>query len=307
MAVRQPWLPMPSGREWAETRATLHLWTQVVGKVRLALAPPVNHWWHVTLVVTARGLTTLPMPCNGAMMDITFDFIDHQLVIDVSDGRRRTLALRPQTVADFYRQLMDELRDLGADVRVWPVPVEIPGWTTRFDEDRTHRSYDAASAQRWWQVLVQVDEVLKEFRGRFLGKCSPVHFFWGGFDHAVTRFSGRRAPDRPGADRIQREGYSHEVLSAGFWPGGGAVPEAAFYAYAAPEPDGFKTARVGPAAAFYSADLGEFILKYEDVRTAASPRDALIEFLETTYVAGATLAGWDRRELERSEGAPSDG
>ena len=307
MDVRQTWLPMPSSRQWAETRATLHLWTQVIGKVRLALAPPVNHWWHVTLAVTARGLTTLPMPCHGVMLDMTFDFIDHQLVIDVSDGRRRTLALRPQTVADFYRQVMGELRDLGAGVRVWPVPVEIPGWTTRFDEDLTHRSYDAASARRWWQVLVQVDEVLKEFRGRFLGKCSPVHFFWGGFDHAVTRFSGRRAPARPGADRIQREGYSHEVLSAGFWPGGGAVPEAAFYAYAAPEPDGFKTARVGPAAAFYSADFGEFILKYEDVRTAASPRDALIEFLETTYVAGATLAGWDRRELERAEGAATDG
>jgi hypothetical protein len=305
--IRQKWLPMPSAPEWNDTRATLHLWTQVVGKIRLALAPPVNHWWHVTLAVTARGLTTLPMPCNGFMMEIAFDFVDHQLIIDLSDGRRRTLPLGPLSVADFYRQLMDELGALGAAVHVWPVPVEIPGWTTRFDRDRTHRSYDAAAVHRWWQVLVQVDEVLKEFRGRFLGKCSPVHFFWGGFDHAVTRFSGRRAPERPGADAIQREGYSHEVISAGFWPGGGAVPDAAFYAYAAPEPDGFKGARVGPAAAFYSADLGEFILKYEDVRTAPSPRDALMEFLETTYVAGATLAGWNRRELERTEGANTRG
>jgi len=308
MNVRQKWPPMPSDSEWADTRATLHLWTQVVGKVRLALAPPVNHWWHVTLAVTARGLTTLPMPCNDFMMEIAFDFIDHQLVIDLSDGRRRTLPLRPQSVADFYRQFMDELGALGADVHVWPVPVEIPGWTTRFDQDLTHRSYDAAAVHSWWLVLSQVDEVLKEFRGGFLGKCSPVHFFWGGFDHAVTRFSGRRAPERPGADLVTREGYSHEVISAGFWPGSGTMAEASFYAYAAPEPPGFKTARVGPPAAFYSPDFGGlFILKYEDVRTAASPRDALMEFLETTYAAGATLAGWDRQALERAEGAAKHG
>jgi hypothetical protein len=299
---------MPSAPEWADTRATLHLWTQVVGKVRLALAPPVNHWWHVTLAVTARGLTTLPMPCNDFMMEIAFDFIDHQLIIDLSDGRRRTLALRPQSVADFYREFMDELDALGADVHVWPVPVEIPGWTTRFDQDLTNRSYDAAAVHSWWLVLSHVDEVLKEFRCGFLGKCSPVHFFWGGFDHAVTRFSGRRAPERPGADLITREGYSHEVISAGFWPGGGTAAEASFYAYAAPEPPGFKTARIGPAAAFYSTDFGGlFLLSKLRRRTAASPRDALMEFLETTYAAGATLAGWDRQALERAEGAAKHG
>ena len=294
------WPTLPAVADWADTYETLHLWTQIVGKIRLGLAPPVNHWWHVTLVATARGLTTLPMPYDNGTIEFLFDFVEHRLLIDTSAGAQRALSLRPQTVAAFYQEVMAAVRDLNVNVHVWPVPVEMPGMTTRFDGDLVHKSYDREAVERWWQALVQIDEVFKEFRGRFLGKCSPVHFFWGGFDHAVTRFSGRRAPERPGADRMQQEGYSHEVISAGFWPGGGPVAEPAFYAYAAPEPSGFKTARVGPAQAFYSSDLGEFLLKYEDVRVADSPRDALLEFLQTTYEAGATLAGWDRRELERA-------
>jgi hypothetical protein len=293
------WPALPPLETWAETQATLHLWTQIVGKIRLALTPPINHWWHVTLFTTARGLTTSPIPCNQGVVEIAFDFIDHRLVIDVGDGRQRTLALEPKSVAEFYREVMEALRSLDIDVHIWPVPVEIPGWTLRFSEDEIHRAYDKAAVERWWRALAWIDEVLKEFRGRFLGKSSPVHFFWGGFDHAVTRFSGRRAPERPGADRMQQEGYSHEVASAGFWPGGGPVPEAAFYAYAVPEPVGFKTATVGPSAAFYQPDLGEFILRYEDVRTATSPRDALMEFLQSTYEAAAMLGGWDRPALER--------
>jgi len=294
------WPPLPLAA-WADTCATLHMWTQMVGKIRLALAPPVNHWWHVTLAVTARGLTTLPMPCDDRMMEIAFDFIDHRLIIDLSDGHRRALPLKPQSVADFYRDLMQALRDLEAAVRIWPMPVEVPS-PIRFDQDVQHHSYDAAWVERWWRALVQIDAVMKEFRGRFLGKSSPVHFFWGSFDLAVTRFNGRRAPERPGADLMTREAYSHEEMSAGFWPGSGALQEASFYAYAAPEPDGYKMAQVGPRAAFYSADFNEFILKYEDVRTAASPRDVLMEFLQTTYEAGARLANWNRRELE----APAD-
>jgi hypothetical protein len=284
--------------DWSDTRDTLHMWVQVVGKIRLALAPPVNHWWHVTLFTTARGLTTSPVPCRGGTLEIAFDFVDHRLRFETSAGRTRTIVLEPKTVAEFYREVVDALRELQIPVRLWPMPVEVPA-PIRFDEDVTHHSYDRESVERWWQTLLRVDAVLKAFRGRFVGKCSPVHFFWGSFDLAVTRFSGRRAPARPDADAVTREAYSHEVLSAGFWPGSGAVPEAAFYAYAAPEPDGYKTARVAPAAAFYSADFNEFILKYEDVRTAASPADALLEFLQSTYETGARLAGWDRRELER--------
>jgi hypothetical protein len=284
--------------DWSDTRDTLHMWVQVVGKIRLALAPPVNHWWHVTLFTTARGLTTSPVPCRGGTLEIAFDFVDHRLRFETSAGRTRTIVLEPKTVAEFYREVVDALRELQIPVRLWPMPVEVPA-PIRFDEDVTHHSYDRESVERWWQTLLRVDAVLKAFRGRFVGKCSPVHFFWGSFDLAVTRFSGRRAPAWPDADAVTREAYSHEVLSAGFWPGSGAVPEAAFYAYAAPEPDGYKTARVAPAAAFYSADFNEFILKYEDVRTAASPADALLEFLQSTYETGARLAGWDRRELER--------
>ena len=291
------WPPLPLA-EWADTCATLHMWTQVVGKIRLALAPPVNHWWHVTLLVTARGLTTSPMPYGQRTLEIAFDFIDHHLLLDTSDGRRRTVVLEPKPVAGFYREVMRALGELEMPVRIWPMPVEVPS-PVRLDQDVQHHSYDRVWVERWWQALVQIDAVLKEFRGRFLGKGSPVHFFWGSFDLAVTRFSGRRAPDRPGADGTTREAYSHEVTSAGFWPGSGLMQEAAFYAYAVPEPPGYKAAHVGPRAAFYSADLNEFILKYDDVRTAPSPRDALMEFLQSTYEAGATLASWNRQELER--------
>ena len=292
-----PWPALPSA-EWADTYATLHMWTQVVGKIRLALAPPVNHWWHVTLLVTARGLTTSPMPYGLCTLEIAFDFIDHRLLFETSDGRRQSIALEPKSVADFYSEVMQTLRDLKMPVRIWPMPSEVPS-PIRFNLDVQHHSYDRVWVERWWHALIQIDAILKEFRGRFLGKCSPVHFFWGGFDLAVTRFNGRRAPERPGADAMTREAYSHEVMSAGFWPGSGAVQEAAFYAYAAPEPAGYKTARVGPRAAFYNTDFNEFILKYEDVRTAPSPHDALMEFLQSTYEAGVTLANWNRGELER--------
>jgi hypothetical protein len=291
------WPELPLAK-WVDTYATLHMWTQVIGKIRLALAPPLNHWWHVTLLTTARGLTTSPMPYGPRTLEIMFDFIDHRLLLETSDGRRRSLALEPKTVADFYREVMQSLNDLGMPVKIWPMPVEVPT-PIRFEQDDQHRSYDAVWVERWWRALLQTDAVLKKFRGRFLGKGSPVHFFWGSFDLAVTRFSGRRAPERPEADRITREAYSHEVTSAGFWPGSGAVADAAFYAYAAPEPPGFKTARITPDAAFYSPDFNIFILKYDDVRAAASPEDMLMEFLESTYGAGATLANWNRGELER--------
>ncbi len=299
MAADDSYWPSLSSKAWPDTYATLHMWTQIVGKVRLALGPRINHWWGVALYPTARGLTTSPIPYGDGAFEITFDFLDHRLTIDTSDGRRQTIALGPRTVADFFDVFMRALDNLRIRAHVWPMPVEVPG-AIRFDQDRVHGAYDADAAREWWRALLLVDAVLQEFRARFIGKCSPVHFWWGAFDLAVTRFSGRRAPERPGADAITREGYSHEVISAGFWPGSGAITEPAFYAYAAPEPSGFKTARVGPAAAFYSADLGEFILKYDDVRRAASPRDALLEFLQRTYDAGATLGNWDRADLERT-------
>jgi hypothetical protein len=274
------------------------MWTQVVGKIRLTLAPPVNHWWHVTFLVTARGLTTSPMPYGQQTLEIVFDFIDHRLLFETSDGRRRTIALEPKSVADFYREVMQMLGELEMPVRIWPMPVEVPA-PIRFERDVQHHSYDRAAVERWWQATVHIDAVFKEFRGRFLGKCSPVHFFWGSFDMAVTRFNGRRAPERPGADAMTREAYSHEVMSAGFWPGSGAIQDAAFYAYAAPEPPGYKTARVVPGSVFYSPDFNIFILKYDDVRKASSPHDVLMEFLQSTYEAGATLASWNRAELER--------
>ena len=297
-AVRWPALPLEA---WADTCATLHMWTQIVGKIRLALAPPVNHWWHVTFAVTPRGLTTRAMPYGGGSFEIRFDFIDHQLRIETSDGASRTLALAPQSVAEFYTRVVALLRELGITVRIWPMPVEVPS-PVRFDRDHGHKSYDAGWVTQWWRVLLQADDVLREFRSEFIGKCSPVHFFWGSFDLAVTRFSGRPAPEREGADRMTREAYSHEVISVGFWPGSVGVSDAAFYAYAAPEPPGFKTAKAAPAAAFYSRDLGEFLLKYEDMRTAPSPRAALLDFARSTYDAGASLGQWDRPALERHEG-----
>src|SRR5262245_17172579 len=292
---RWPALPLA---DWEPTRATLHMWTQVVGKVRLALSPHVNHWWQVPLYVSARGLTTSPIPYQGEIFEIAFDFIDHVLLIQRDDGGTRTLRLAPRSVAEFYAEVMAALASLDIAVKIWAMPVEIAN-PIRFDQDREHASYDPEYARRFWRVLVSADAVLKEFRGRFIGKASPVHFFWGSFDLAVTRFSGRRAPDIPGADPITREGYSHEVSSVGWWPGGDQVPGAAFYCYAAPEPPGYAKATVRPAAAAYNADLSQFLLMYDDVRHAAAPRDALLEFCQSTYEAAATLGRWNRAELER--------
>jgi hypothetical protein len=295
---QSPSWPQFSSPAWPGTYATLHMWTQIVGKIRLALAPPVNHWWGAALQLCARGLTTAPMPYDGGWFEMTFDFCAHELQIRTGDGRQAVVALEPRTVADFYAATMSALAGLGIAVKIWPMPVEVPS-PVRFTADTLHKSYDAAAAGIWWGAVAHSAGVMNEFRARFVGKSSPVHFWWGSFDLAVTRFSGRRAPGRPNADAVTKEAYSHEVVSAGFWPGGGAMAEPAFYAYAAPEPAGFKTARVGPATAFYSTDLGEYLLKYEDVRTAPSPGGALLEFLQSTYEAGATLGGWNRAELER--------
>jgi Family of unknown function (DUF5996) len=292
------WPPLPLA-EWADTYVTLHMWTQVVGKIRLALTPLTNHWWNVTLYPTARGLTTSPMPYRDRSVEIAFDFIDHTLTIEMSDGRRETIALQPQSVASFYRKVMATLGGLGVEVRIWPMPVEVAS-PIRLDQDEQHASYDRESANRWWRATLSAATVMNEFRSRFLGKSSPVHFFWGSFDLAVTRFSGRRAPAREGADRMTREAYSHEVSSAGFWPGMPSKIDAAFYAYAAPEPAGFKAARIAPPAAFYNSEFGEFFLNYDDVRQSRSPRETLIDFLQSTYEAAATLGAWNRSELERA-------
>ncbi len=303
MTSNNPWPALPFS-DWRETCETLHRWTQVVGKVRLALAPLANHWWQVPLYVTARGLTTSPMPAGpGRTLQLDFDFLDHALVAATSDGDRRDLPLRPQSVAAFYREVMVLLHEMGVRVTIWPVPVEVED-TTPFEEDEGHAAYDAEAAQRFWRALVQADRVFKQFSGRFLGKVSPTHFFWGAFDLAVTRFSGREAPPHPGGipgvgDWVMREAYSHEVSSCGFWPGGGGVDEAMFYAYAYPEPDGFRDHPVRPDAAHYHDDLGEFVLPYAAVRTAADPDRALLDFLQTTYEAAADRAGWDRKALER--------
>lgn len=292
------WPALPLA-EWRDTYATLHMWTQIVGKVRLVCSPRVNHFWEVPLYVTPRGLTTSAVPYGTRHFDLTFDFIAHKLLVTTSDGDVRRIALEPKSVADFYAELMSLLRELGLEVKIRALPDEVAD-PVPFAEDRVHASYDAASAERFWRALVQADRVFKEFRGRFIGKCSPVHFFWGSFDLAVTRFSGRRAPEREGADSITREAYSHECISHGFWPGGGAIDGAAFYSYAAPEPPGYKEARVAPGEAFYSKDLSEFLLMYDDVRRAPSPDDALTDFMQSTYEAGANLAGWDRAALERA-------
>jgi Family of unknown function (DUF5996) len=288
--------------DWQDSCATLHMWTQIVGKVRLALAPPVNHWWQVPLYLTSRGLTTSPMPYGGRTFQIDFDFIDHVLRIDTSDGRRENVPLIPRSVADFYAEIMGRLRALGLEVRIWPVPVEIAD-PIPFHEDQTHAAYDPAQVNRFWQALAQIDQVFAAFRSRFLGKASPVHFFWGSFDLAVTRFSGRPAPPPPSnpmiPDAVNREAYSHEVSSCGFWPGNGGFGQAAFYCYAYPQPAGFGEAKVGPGAASYAKDLGEFILPYEAVRQSASPSETLLEFLQSTYAAAADLAKWDRAALER--------
>jgi hypothetical protein len=290
--------------EWKDTCATLHLWCQIVGKVRLVQTPWVNHSWHVPLYVSARGLTTSPIPHGTRSFEIHFDFIDHALSILASDGGTSVLRLAPMTVAAFHREIMDRLTALGLPVTIDTMPNEIADCVP-FDQDDTHRSYDAPAVNRFWRILVQVDRLLKSFRCGFIGKCSPVHFFWGSFDLAVTRFSGRTAPPHPGGiphlpDWVAREAYSHEVSSCGFWPGNAAVPYPAFYAYAYPEPPGFKSAPVRPEGSFYSSALGEFLLPYDAVRSAADPNAAVRDFAQTTYAAAADLAHWDRASLEAS-------
>jgi len=293
---RWPALPLA---QWKETYATLHMWTQIVGKVRLALSPNINHWWGTAFYVTARGLTTSAMPYEKGICEVRFDFVSHALEIETSLGESRTIRLAPRTVAAFYDEFMDALRSLGIHVKVWGMPVEIPR-PVRFKLDESHKSYDSEYAHRFWQVLATVAPVFQKFRAGFLGKASPVHFFWGSFDLAATRFSGRRAPARADADVITKEGYSHECISVGFWPGDGEIiKDAAFYAYAAPEPAGFKNSAVQPAQAFYSAEKNEFFLMYEDVRRSKNPEQALLDFCQSTYEGGANLAHWNRAELEK--------
>ncbi|MBI4964532.1 MAG: hypothetical protein HY913_14740 [Desulfomonile tiedjei] len=298
-----PELPL---HEWQDTYTTLHMWTQIVGKLKLMQSAHVNHWWQVVLYVTARGLTTSPIPYGRRTFEIDFDFVDHQLTLRTSDGATRGFGLTAHSVADFYRELVESLRSLGIDIKIWTTPVEVEQ-RIPFEEDDQHASYDPKYAQRCWRIMVQTDRVLKRFRSGFIGKCSPVHLFWGAFDMAVTRFSGRLAPEHPGgvpalADFVVREAYSHEVSSCGFWPGGGAVPEPAFYAYAYPEPVGFKQAPVSPEQAFYSLELSEFVLPYDVVRKSEDPDETLLSFLQSTYGAAANLGDWDRGSLERHEG-----
>jgi hypothetical protein len=301
----EAWPELPLGA-WRDTLDTLHLRAQMVGKTQLALAPMLNHWWHVALHLTARGLTTRAMPAGERTLEIEFDFIDHRLVARMSNGAIRTLALGPGTVADFYGEYQELLAALGVGARIWPVSVEMPE-AIRFPEDRGHAAYDADTALRLWRILDRTHRVLERFRGQFLGKCSPAHFWWGGFDIACTRFSGRKAPPHPGgvphvADFVNREAYSHECISAGWWPGnaGGPVSDAAFYAYAYPEPDGCATATIRPQEAGYHPDLREWILPYAAVRRAADPDSKLLEFLQSTYETAADLGGWDRAALERA-------
>jgi hypothetical protein len=298
-----PPLSLPA---WRDTYATLHMWSQVVGKTRLALSPSENHWWHIALYVTPRGLTTSAMPYGSRTVAVEFDFLDHHVYVRTSDGAVRALALAPQTVAEFYAAYREALRSLELYVPIYPVPVEVET-AIPFAEDRTHRAYDADAAQGWWRALVQADRVLKRFRGRFLGKQSPVHFFWGSFDLAVTRFSGRTAPRHPGGapncpNYVMEEAYSRECASCGFWPGGGAFAEAAFYAYAYPEPAGYSTHPVGPDGAFYHPEARELILPYEAVRRSREPDQTLLQFLQSAYEGAADLALWDRGTLDRLPG-----
>ena len=289
-----PALPLSA---WADTYATLHMWTQIVGKIRMAMSPHINHWWEVPLYVNSRGLTTSPIPFANGAFEIQFDFIDHKLDVTTCKGETKSMRLRSVTVADFHKELFALLKSMGIDVKIWNMPVEIPD-PIRFEEDRLHKSYDPQSVNAFYGILVNVDSVFKEFRARFLGKVSPIHFFWGSFDLAVTRFSGRRAPERPDADKITRDAYSHEVSSVGFWPGGGDIKGAAFYSYAAPAPAGFGERAVRPAAAYYHKQMGEFLLMYDDVRASDSPRQALLDFCQSTYEAAADLGNWDRPSLE---------
>ena len=297
-----PSLPLAA---WQDTYATLHLWTQVIGKIRLALAPKLNHWWQSTLYVTPRGLTTASIPCGTRNFQISFDFLDHQLQIDTSDGIAKRIALAPRSVADFYQMVLTTLSNIGIEVRIWTMLQEVSE-PIPFDQDYQHAAYDPEYAQRFWRILVQVDRVMTLFRSQFIGKSSPVHFFWGSFDLAVTRFSGRRAPKHPGgvpnmADWVTREAYSHEVSSCGFWPGGGSVVEPVFYAYAYPMPEGFRDYQIQPTEAFYSSEMQEFILPYEAVRQTDDPDAMLLAFFQSTYEAAATLGKWDRHSLERQQ------
>jgi Family of unknown function (DUF5996) len=293
----EAWPALPLA-EWADTQATLHMWMQMVGKVRLALSPRLNHWWEVPLYVSAGGLTTSAIPCAFGNFECEFDFIGHVLRFTTSRNETKTMALAPRTVADFYREFRSTLAELSIEAKIWPMPVEVPN-PVRFDQDTTHRSYDPVYAQRFWRALSTVDALCKEFRARFIGKASPVHFFWGSFDLAVGRFTGRRAPARPGANAIDREAYSHEVSSVGWWPGNGGFDAPMFYAYAAPEPPGFAQARVLPAEASYNAQLKEYFLPYDAVRKSADPRTAALDFFQSTYEAAAINGKWDRAALEK--------
>jgi len=288
--------------QWSKTADTLHMWTQIIGKTRLALSPLQAHWWNVPFYVSARGLSTSAMPYGSEMLEIEFDFISHNLRYRLSNGSLLTTPLRSQSVAEFYREYLDNLATLGVSVGIDSMPCELSA-PIRFEEDTEHATYDSDAAHRFWRVLLRVEQIFQQFSSRFLGKVSPAHFFWGSFDLAVTRFSGRQAPPRPDADAITREAYSHEVISAGFWPGNGGFGEAAFYCYASPSPKDLAQAKIQPAAASYNAALGEFILKYDDLRAESSPDIALLQFLESTYEAAANLANWDRALLERDPNA----
>jgi len=297
------WPALPLA-DWQESYATVHLWTQLLGKTRLALSPAQNHWWHTALYLTARGLTTSVMPYRERAVEVELDFMAERLFVRVSDGALGALPLTARPLAEFYADYRELLRSLGMELKLWPLPAEIAD-AVPIDQDRAPRAYDARAVRRCWQVLLQVGGVLQQFRGRFTGKCSPVHFWWGGFDLACTRFSGRTAPTHPGgmpalADRVARAAYSHECISAGWWPGtpGGPVAEPAFYAYAYPEPPGCSTAAVRPVHAAYHPVLHEWILPYDAVRSAASPEAAILAFLESTYAVAAELGGWDRAALE---------
>jgi hypothetical protein len=291
-----PTLPLA---EWQNTHDTLHMWMQMVGKTRLALAPRQNHWWHVALYVSARGLTTTPIPYGSGAFEVEFDFIDHRLRVETDEGATREIALRPRSVADFYREYLSALADLGIAVRLWPVPVEVEH-TIPFLDDHVHAAYDAAHAHRFFRMLMHADRITKRFQGRFLGKSSPVHFFWGAFDLALTRFNGRRSPESKEAEWwVLREANSHEEISVGFWPGSATVAEPAFYAYARPEPPGLASQSIRPGAAYYSRELADFILPYDAARSAPSPADAVLEFYQSVYEAGADLARWDRAALDR--------
>jgi hypothetical protein len=290
-----PSLPLEA---WEDTRATLHMWTQIVGKIRMEQTPLVNHYWNVPLYVSARGLTTTAISYEDRFFEMEFDFIDHRLAINCSDGASGQVLLEPKSVATFYAEVMAALKQLDLNVTIWKMPVEIPD-PIPFDQDEQHARYDREYVDRLWRVLRASDKVLQEFRSKFIGKCSPVHFFWGSFDLAVTRFSGRPAPPREGADPITREAYSHEVISHGWWPGHGPLGKAAFYSYTAPAPEGLSAVTLKPASAFYSNELSEFLLLYEDLRNESDPNAALMAFLQSTYEAGANLAKWDRASLER--------